>query len=128
MRSKVDFIDPEKANEMRKKFFSPEGLGYKFKVDKSTLFNSKNDYQKIKRNQELPQEIRNYLKEGIKGNLTKEEIEIIEDLRENFAEGNYYIVPGFFRMLMTLQKQKRNFIVVFRTFGEDLPKIVKEFN
>jgi hypothetical protein len=77
---------------------------------------------------ELPQEIKNYLNEGIKGNLGKEEIEIIEDLRDNFEDGNYYIVPGFFRMLMTLQKQKRNFSIIFRTYGEDLPKIVKEFN
>jgi hypothetical protein len=77
---------------------------------------------------ELPQDIKNYLQDGLKGHFSKEEIEILDDLKDNFVDGNHYIMPGFFRMLMTLQKQKRNFTVIFRTFGEDLPKIVKEFN
>lgn len=45
-----------------------------------------------------------------------------------FGEGKYHIIPSFFRMLIYLKKQKREFSVCFRTFGIDLEKIVWEFN
>jgi hypothetical protein len=38
-------------------------------------------------------------------------------LRELFGEGVYHLIPGFFRTLMYLKKQKQEFAVVFRTFG-----------
>lgn len=59
--------------------------------------------------------------------MSKEELDVLEDLRGHFARGEHFIAPGFFRLLMTLQRQKREFAVVFRTFGEDLPKVLKEF-
>jgi len=34
-----------------------------------------------------------------------------------FNEGRYHIIPSFFRTLMYLKKQKKEFAVVFRTFG-----------
>jgi len=34
-----------------------------------------------------------------------------------FNEGRYHIIPSYFRTLMYLKKQKREFAVVFRTFG-----------
>ena len=37
-----------------------------------------------------------------------------------YGEGKYHIIPSFFRTLIFLRKQKRDFQVCFRSFGEDL--------
>ena len=34
-----------------------------------------------------------------------------------FAEGKYHLIPAFFRVLIFLKKQKREFGLLFRTFG-----------
>lgn len=47
---------------------------------------------------------------------------------EMFGEGKYHLIPSFFRMLIYLKKQKREFSVVFRTYGKELDKVVWEFN
>lgn len=39
-----------------------------------------------------------------------------------------FILPSFFHLLIHLEEQGRDFRVVFRTFGIDLPHVVKEFN
>jgi hypothetical protein len=38
-----------------------------------------------------------------------------------FGEGKYHLIPSFFRTLIFLKKQKREFSICFRTFGKDLP-------
>lgn len=48
--------------------------------------------------------------------------------RELYGEGRYNIIPSFFRTLMYLKKNKQEFSVVFRTFGQDLKKAVHEFD
>ena len=45
-----------------------------------------------------------------------------------FGEGKYFIVPSFFRTLMYLKKQKKEFAVVFRSYGTELDNVVWEFN
>jgi hypothetical protein len=45
-----------------------------------------------------------------------------------FNEGRYHIIPSFFRTLMYLKKQKRDFVIAFRTFGHDLGNLTFEFN
>ena len=45
-----------------------------------------------------------------------------------FGEGRYHLIPSFFRTLSVLKKQKREFAVCFRTFGDDLPLVLWEFN
>ena len=45
-----------------------------------------------------------------------------------FGEGRYHIIPSFFRMLMFLKKQKKEFSVAFRTFGSELDNVVYEYN
>ena len=45
-----------------------------------------------------------------------------------FGEGRYHIIPSFFRMLMFLKKQKKEFSVTFRTFGSELENVVYEYN
>ena len=45
------------------------------------------------------------------------------------ADGKYFdLIPSFYKTIMTLVEQKRNFKIVFRTFGEDLEYVTKEFN
>lgn len=38
------------------------------------------------------------------------------------------MIPSFFRTLISLKKNKREFAVVFHSFDQDLPKVAKEFN
>ena len=45
-----------------------------------------------------------------------------------FGEGKYFLVPSFFRTLMYLKKQKKEFAVVFRSFGTELDNVVWEYN
>ena len=45
-----------------------------------------------------------------------------------FGEGKYHLIPSFFRTLIFLKKQKREFSICFRTFGHDLETITWEFN
>ena len=62
----------------------------------------------------------------------QEQGEKLSDEQKNlltmFGEGKYHLIPSFFRLLIFLKKQKREFSVVFRTFGNDLPHIIWEFN
>jgi hypothetical protein len=58
------------------------------------------------------------------GGLTEEQ----KLLMLMFGEGKYHTIPSFFRLLIFLKKQKREFAVCFRTFGKDLKNIVWEFN
>jgi len=39
-----------------------------------------------------------------------------------------FLLPSFFKLLLNLRKQKRNFALIFRTFGSDLEGIKLEFN
>ena len=45
-----------------------------------------------------------------------------------FGEGRYHLIPSFFKTLVYLKKNKRDFQVLFRTFADDLPAIIFEFN
>jgi hypothetical protein len=45
-----------------------------------------------------------------------------------FGEGYYHLIPSFFRTLMYLKKNKREFSLVFRTFGNDKEHFTYEFN
>lgn len=48
--------------------------------------------------------------------------------RELFEGGRYFLIPAFFKTLMTLKKAKREFAIVFRTMGHDIENVVREFN
>lgn len=43
--------------------------------------------------------------------------EEIKTLMALFGEGKYHLIPSFFRTLIYLKKAKKEFAVVFRTFG-----------
>lgn len=45
-----------------------------------------------------------------------------------FGEGKYNLIPSFFRTLIYLKKAKKEFAIVFRSFGDDLNNLIYEFN
>lgn len=45
-----------------------------------------------------------------------------------WAEGKFHLIPSFFRTLIYLKKNKREFGLAFRTFGHDLENVLWEFN
>ena len=45
-----------------------------------------------------------------------------------YNEGKYFLIPSFYRLLMYMKKQKREFAIAFNTFGNDMPDVVYEFN
>jgi hypothetical protein len=47
---------------------------------------------------------------------------------ELFGEGKYYLIPSFYRTLIYLKKAKREFGIVFRSFGEDISNVIYEMN
>ncbi len=49
-------------------------------------------------------------------------------MRELYGEGKYYLIPSFLRTLMYLKKQKKEFAISFRTFGNELDTVIHEFN
>ena len=61
----------------------------------------------------------------------KEEDKTNSDFRikmELFGEGKYNLIPSFFRTMIYLKKAKREYAITFRTFGDDLPNTIYEFN
>ena len=42
--------------------------------------------------------------------------------------GQVFLLPSFFELVKHLSAEKRDFAIVFRTFGSDLPEIAAEFN
>jgi hypothetical protein len=56
--------------------------------------------------------------------LTEEQ----KNLMAIFGEGKYHLIPSFFRTMIFLKKQKREFSICFRTFGKDLKNITWEYN
>ena len=45
-----------------------------------------------------------------------------------FGEGKYFMVPSFFRTLMYLKKQKKEFSIIFRSFGTEIDPLIWEYN
>jgi len=50
------------------------------------------------------------------------------DERLTLNKKNYFIIPAFFKTLAQLEKEKRDFVAVIRTYGSDGNKIAKGIN
>ena len=61
-----------------------------------------------------------------------EEAEVETDNKIDYLKllqsGRYHIIPSFFSLVRSLKKAKREFAIVFRSFGIDLKGVVAEFN
>ena len=67
-------------------------------------------------------------RKSIRRKEKNEQEQIIEDLRTNFEYSKLCIFPSFFKFLIYLRKNKKEFAVILRTFGKEIPMIQKEFN
>lgn len=135
----------ETRKDLQQRFARPGGPGAKFK----------NQFDKMQKALTLPKGAREELGIGEDGTLVYEEeeeeeqkkpteedddvdpVKVAEQARLKaerkmnaalFGEGKYHVVPSFFRLLMYMKKQKREFAVVFRSFGQELDNVVYEFN
>ena len=63
-------------------------------------------------------------------NETQKDAAVIEEekVKELFRGARFNIIPSFFKTLSFLRKSKREFAIVFRTFGQDLDDVILEFN
>jgi len=50
------------------------------------------------------------------------------DYKTLLMNGRYHLIPSFFSLIRSLKKSKREFAVVFRTFGADIKGVIAEFN
>ena len=63
--------------------------------------------------------------------LSEEDLKIIEKNKnfQNFYENNFrFIFPSLFNLMIELQKRRKKFIIIFRTFGQDFDDLSLEFN
>jgi hypothetical protein len=51
-----------------------------------------------------------------------------KDYKEQLQCGRYYLMPSFFSLMRALKKAKRDYAIVFRSFDNDLPNVIAEFN
>jgi len=83
--------------------------------------------------------VRNYLigqftSPGQPGHCFRPYFEYLRDALKvpDFSQGDnekyHFILPSFFECLIALKKRTQPFQLIFRTFGDDLPEIINEFN
>jgi len=51
-----------------------------------------------------------------------------KDFKELLQNGRYFLIPSFFALMRALKKAKRDYAIVFRSFENDLPSVLAEFN
>ena len=78
----------------------------------------------------LPKYITEYYRklEDQNDSLNKTLQEVLQNLKKNFKENKICILPSFYKLLIYLRKNKIEFGIIFRTFGNDLNLISQEFN
>ena len=54
--------------------------------------------------------------------------DISDKLRECYENRRYNVIPAFFKTMLYLKKRKREFSIVFRTHGRELPTVIEELN
>jgi len=62
--------------------------------------------------------------------LPEHAIKSLEDteLAPLLKNSRYSAIPSFFKLVQKLKEDKRDFVIVFRSFGSDLKDILTEFN
>lgn len=112
--------DRNARQELINSFFKNHGLGNKLRTE----------YDRIMEHLELPDHLQDYYKKANKHSNTKstDSDEILLTLQNNFSENKICIFPSLYKFLIYLYKENVQFSVVLRTFGTDLPMIIKELN
>ena len=79
-----------------------------------------NKYQEYIKKLKIPD---NILKE-----INKENSEYPPFFRDLYKNGYIFVFPSLFRLMIELEEKKREFILIFRTFGNDFDNVIKEYN
>lgn len=112
-----------------------------FADKKSSTYKLKSSFDKVMKNLSLNKTAREVLKARSnaqkdldRDTVSPQEFSVPEDdekLRALFEQQDDVrcnILPSFMKFIAYLKKQKKNFSIVFRTFGDDYDKIHLEFN
>ena len=86
----------------------------------------KEDYNLIMNSLKIPINKKNFVKPA--NQVEDEKTNENNSLNDLVSDGKYHILPVFFETISALQKANKDFAIVFRTFGKDLPNIINEFN
>jgi len=78
----------------------------------------------VKEDIKNPPPIPGSIPEEIEGEKDAEKI----DYKTFLQNGRYNLIPSFLNMIKNLKKAKREFAIVFRSFGTDIKGAVAEFN
>jgi len=112
-----------------------------FSDKKSSTYKLKSGFDKIMKNLSLNKTAREVLK--ARSNLQKdqdrdtvspqefsvpEEDEKLRALFEQQDDVRCNLLPSFMKLIASLKKQKKNFALIFRTFGDDIENVKLEFN
>ena len=79
-----------------------------------------NAYLEILKKIKIPEKIMN--------EINKDNSRYPSFFKNLFNNGYIYIFRSLFRLLIELQKKKKLFALIFRTFGQDFDDVIKEFN
>eukprot|EP01017_Pseudomicrothorax_dubius_P046667 TRINITY_DN8258_c0_g1_i2.p1 TRINITY_DN8258_c0_g1~~TRINITY_DN8258_c0_g1_i2.p1 ORF type:complete len:355 (+),score=82.88 TRINITY_DN8258_c0_g1_i2:274-1338(+) len=112
-------------NQMRQfyfVFFNPGNPGAKLK----------HEHEKVRKALNLPKVVLDDMGINVRGDGQNTE-EMVpgsskDSLADLFFDGKYFIFPSFFRTMLMLKKAKRDFGIIFRTFGADSMNVVTEYN
>jgi hypothetical protein len=88
------------------------------------------EFEKLKKALTLPKFLTEAFKKMDQGsNLDDVDTQrLLEKFRDNFCEDQYYILPSFYKLIIYLRKIKKEFAILFRSFGNDFDSVAMEFN
>jgi len=104
---------------LRKRYPFPEPSN----ATKDEMSKATNDIKDLRRNH-----IRTFTNENQPGHRFRKHYNLLLERLNKMPEG-FSILPSFYETLIYfIIKQRRNVSVIFRTFGDDLDQVIKEFN
>lgn len=53
---------------------------------------------------------------------------VLCNLKSLFDDGNFFVLPSFYQLLIFLQKINKRFVLLFRTFGQDFEMVMRELS
>jgi len=117
------FHSESNAKEKKKledEFFTRKGLG-------AALVQ---EYQNIKQSLSLPRFLTEAYRKLDEGHqLDDRELQkVLEKLRYHFSEDQHFILPSFYKLISYLKIMKKDFAILFRSFGSDIKDVANEFN
>ena len=74
----------------------------------------------------LPAEKRKMLQMPNSGNDDCQITKSMKELSHLFHDGNHFVLQSFFEVFLFLQKNKKKFSILLRTFGKDAPAVLEE--